>query len=688
MAAQAVQKRSNEEWLRSKLLLEQEHLRLMRMQEQQFTGAAAAGYPTAAATEGHAGEAAEAAASAAPASDATAEERREGRGHAGDGASCVDGGQEPSQVVHLSYDDCGVLREEAEAEDVVRHGSGGSSEGVYPSGQREDRLRDAPSFGQDDGVVEPLYRAAAAADCSARLSGFLGSPSAAAGSTGSMAAGSTGQAAQQQAAAKAAATASSATAGTTPASAATTPATNASTPATTAAAPAAGTGSTVSATTPSTPSTAVASVSPAATNSASAAGTTTNASTTLATTTTATLTTVATAAAPTATILAPAVRIPEKRDMATVEREYAEVKALLLAKQLETNQKAKAKRDAAKLEAAKAVGFVTTDLTTTAMLTATYKRPLQVDIPGSVKKPRTDSYAMPTSTYQPSTASGPPISPRVAQKFYDLDLATRTTTDSDDKMYLPPKVISKIMYRALPGVHDEDAAAATSAGVAFKREDQAKSKTATPAVSPSHSVHDHETSSSQDTISISDDAVTFMQECVTEFLLYFTSEARDRSIMENRRTKKGVGLSIAGEDVVESMENLGLHIVRAGVGRIERKKLVQQKALEQARAAAAATIAANAAKMAAAGRTVGSPHSYVKIGPAASPLARPVAGTNVATPSRPIASTSAATAAASTASNVVQPPRVVTPTAKPAPAASTTTPKPAAASAAPTSTTK
>ncbi|KAG6623401.1 histone-fold-containing protein [Phytophthora cinnamomi] len=390
--------------------------------------------------------------------------------------------------------------------------------------------------------------------------------------------------------------------------------------------------------------------------------------------------------------------------MATVEREYAEVKALLLAKQLETNQKAKAKRDAAKLEAAKAVGFVTTDLTTTAMLTATYKRPLQVDIPGSVKKPRTDSYAMPTSTYQPSTASGPPISPRVAQKFYDLDLATRTTTDSDDKMYLPPKVISKIMYRALPGVHDEDAAAATSAGVAFKREDQAKSKTATPAVSPSHSVHDHETSSSQDTISISDDAVTFMQECVTEFLLYFTSEARDRSIMENRRTKKGVGLSIAGEDVVESMENLGFTSyarVLAGYNekvkasqdaaarmKIERKKLVQQKALEQARAAAAATIAANAAKMAAAGRTVGSPHSYVKIGPAASPLARPVAGTNVATPSRPIASTSAATAAASTASNVVQPPRVVTPTAKPAPAASTTTPKPAAASAAPTSTTK
>eukprot|EP00644_Phytophthora_capsici_P007740 jgi/Phyca11/574316/estExt2_Genewise1.C_PHYCAscaffold_610074 len=36
MAAQAVQKRSNEEWMRNKLLLEQEHLRLLRLHEQQL----------------------------------------------------------------------------------------------------------------------------------------------------------------------------------------------------------------------------------------------------------------------------------------------------------------------------------------------------------------------------------------------------------------------------------------------------------------------------------------------------------------------------------------------------------------------------------------------------------------------------------------------------------------------------
>ncbi|KAF1780663.1 Histone-fold [Phytophthora cactorum] len=271
-------------------------------------------------------------------------------------------------------------------------------------------------------------------------------------------------------------------------------------------------------------------------------------------------------------------RVPVKRDMAAVEREYAELKSQLQAKQLETNQKAKAKRDAAKLEAAK----VSNTVTTAAMLAASYKRPLQVEIPGSVKKPRTDA------------------------------------TETEDKMYLPPKIISKIMYRALPGDHEEET-------------EPAKGRTPSPAVSPAHSVQELE--SSQDSISISDDAVTFMQECVTEFLLYFTSESRDLSIMQNRRTKKGVGLSISGSNVVESMENLGFtsyarvlsgynEKVKASQDaaarkKMERKKLVQQQALEKA-------IAANAAKTA--GKSAISPQSYAHIGMKPAPLtARPVA---------------------------------------------------------------
>ncbi|KAG1687753.1 hypothetical protein DVH05_004622 [Phytophthora capsici] len=286
-------------------------------------------------------------------------------------------------------------------------------------------------------------------------------------------------------------------------------------------------------------------------------------------------------------ILAPAVRVPVKRDIPTIEREYAELKAQLQAKQIETNQKAKAKRDAAKLEMAKAVGAASNS----AILAASYKRPLQVEIPGSMKKPRMDFgvTSTPVASYRPPTTSVPPISPRVAQQFYDLDLSTRTTTEPEDKMYLPPKLISKIMYRALPGDH--------------KEETESKGRTPSPAVSPAHSVQDLDSS---DSISISDDAVTFMQECVTEFLLYFTSEARDLSIMQNRRTKKGVGLSISGNNVVEGMENLGFtsyarvlsgynEKVKASQDaaarkKMERKKLIQQEAMKRA------TMAANAAR--------------------------------------------------------------------------------------------
>uniref|UniRef100_H3H0D7 Uncharacterized protein n=1 Tax=Phytophthora ramorum TaxID=164328 RepID=H3H0D7_PHYRM len=340
----------------------------------------------------------------------------------------------------------------------------------------------------------------------------------------------------------------------------------------------------------------------------------------------------ATVTTPTTTIMAPAVRIPVKRDMAVVEREYAELKAQLQAKQVETNQKAKAKRDAAKLDAAKTAGVMSNDATTAAMLAATYKRPLQVEIPGSGKKPRTDSYAIQYSAptaYRPSTTTVPAISPRVAQQFYDLDLSTRTSTDTEDKMYLPPKIVSKIMYKALPGTHEEEPASTVSSGVTVKQEGQSKSKSHTAPTSSSagHAQQGQMDDSSHEPVSISDDAVTFMQECVTEFLLYFTSEARDRSIMQNRRTNKGVGLSISGSNVVESMENLGFTSYArvlagynekvkasqdaAALKKMERKRLVKQQAMQRAAAAAAATIAANAAKAAAAGKSATSDGSSV-----------------------------------------------------------------------------
>ncbi|KAG7383740.1 hypothetical protein PHYPSEUDO_003355 [Phytophthora pseudosyringae] len=408
------------------------------------------------------------------------------------------------------------------------------------------------------------------------------------------------------------------------------------------------------ATTTTTGASAIASTTPATGTPAAASSTTANTASAPATAPTVPASTPATQ--PT-TILAP----PVKRDVALIESEYAEMKAQLQAKQLEINQKAKAKRDAAKLDVSNAAGVVSSSAVTAAMLAASYKRPLQVEIPGSVKKPRTDAYGTPSATmttgYRPTTTSVPPISPRVAQQFYDLDLSTRTSTETEDKMYLPPKIVSKIMYRALPGDHEQEAA---HTGAAIRREEPAKGRTPSPAVSPAHSSQEHE--SSQDSISISDDAVTLMQECVTEFLLYFTSEARDLSSMQNRRTKKGVGLSISGSNVVESMGNLGFTSyarVLAGYDekvkasqdaaarkKMERKRLVQQQAMQKAAAAAAANMAANAAKAAAMVKSAISPHPYANVGikPAfPSPLARPGVG------ARPIATASTITRAAPTA---------------------------------------
>ncbi|CAI5719662.1 unnamed protein product [Hyaloperonospora brassicae] len=359
------------------------------------------------------------------------------------------------------------------------------------------------------------------------------------------------------------------------------------------------------------------------------------------------------------------IRAPVKRDMASIERAYAALKSQLQAKQVEVNQKAKVKRDAAKVEATKAVGVASKHETTAAVLAATYKRSMQPGTPDTAKKQRTDVHAVSSSsttmTYRPPTTSVssapvppayvppttsvppapvrptsvpptpvrptsvPPISPQLAQQFYDFGVTTRTSSEPEDKMYMPSKIVSKIMYKALPRVHGKSA----GAGVLMtKRDEQVKSETVSPALNPSHSTLDHE-SHLQDAFSISDEAVTFMQECVTEFLLYFTSESRDLSMMQNRRTKKGVGLSISGANVVESMENLGFTPyarVLAGYNekvkasqdaaarkKTERKNAAQQRALQTHLAArAAATVAMNASKSAAAGTSADLPYLFAK----------------------------------------------------------------------------
>ncbi|CEG50014.1 histone-fold-containing protein [Plasmopara halstedii] len=297
------------------------------------------------------------------------------------------------------------------------------------------------------------------------------------------------------------------------------------------------------------------------------------------------------ASPPSSTVLSPAVQILDQRDIAAVEREYAELKAQLQARQFEVNQKAKAKRDAAKLEAFKAADTTITS----AVQNESHKRPLQLVAFDTIKKTHTN----PTGTistasinmYRPPPTTVIPISPRVAQQFYDLDLVTRASTENDDKMYLPSKAVLKIMQRALQGDHE---AIIATTGTTF---------------SPTPNVEDHEQNHDY-SIHVSEDAVTFMQECVTEFLLYFTSEARDLSLLQNRRTKKGMGLSISGANVVEGMDNLGftsyarvlslynekVKACQDAVARkkLERKKLIQQQAFEKAAAASKAAKAVSA----------------------------------------------------------------------------------------------
>ena len=395
-----------------------------------------------------------------------------------------------------------------------------------------------------------------------------------------------------------------------------------------------------------------------------------------------TATPVATSSSPSTTTLVRPIKIPVKRDVPAIEREYAELKIQLQAKQVEINLKAKAKRDAAKLETAKTMGVINNRETTAAMLPVTHKRPLQVDIPAFAKKQqRTDTHVVSSSPitagYRPSTPSVASISPRNAQQFYDLDWATRTSSETEDKMYLPLKIVSNIMSKVLPGAREEKAAAG---GVSTKREEPGKGRTLSLAISPPHSLEKHD-SSSQDIVSISDEAVTFMQECVTEFLLYITSEARDLSVMQNRRTKKGVGLSISGTDVVKGMDNLGFTPyaqVLAGYNekvkasqdaaarkKMERKKLIQQQTMQKAATAAAATIAANAAKATAAGKSAGLLQSY---GHAKMKPATPLPLANTLTMSRPSSSMSARIGMTQE-----MPARTGIATAKPAVAVNTTT---------------
>lgn len=118
------------------------------------------------------------------------------------------------------------------------------------------------------------------------------------------------------------------------------------------------------------------------------------------------------------------------------------------------------------------------------------------------------------------------------EKLYDVDLSSRSckyAVEAEDRFYFPIKSISKIMRRAF------DLTGARNDTQEHNPPSRKKLKPCT------------ETSS----INFDADAVTLMQECVTEFILYLTGEAAGHAAMNKLR------VNINGADVIDGMKNLG-----------------------------------------------------------------------------------------------------------------------------------
>lgn len=234
-------------------------------------------------------------------------------------------------------------------------------------------------------------------------------------------------------------------------------------------------------------------------------------------------------------------------------------------------------------------------------------------VPASTKATPVAPKNAASSTPLPSApTAAAPLSPQLVQQLYEVDLTSRSCAvneeEGEDKLYIPVKSIAKVMRRALPDDHGlsssqmraksggkKSSSSAETADVVVKTEDtsttiqeaeEAKevkhndgdeemktggddeeeskpSTSSTPVASISLAalalqkrqelVERNLQQSGQTPIKIDDDAVAFMQECVTEFILYLTSEAKDHWSIDKKKTN-----SLLGTHVVQGMDNLGL----------------------------------------------------------------------------------------------------------------------------------
>ncbi|TMW55282.1 hypothetical protein Poli38472_013173 [Pythium oligandrum] len=265
------------------------------------------------------------------------------------------------------------------------------------------------------------------------------------------------------------------------------------------------------------------------------------------------------------------------------------------------------------------------------------------DAPKSVTAPlgiqSTSAPSAPT-VVAPTTSSTPsaPISPRVAQHLFDLDLATRSCVlgpdEGEERLYFPLKPVANIMRKVLPGGDtgrkEKKAKRGKQSGKAADDEDDGDD-------AEDEEEHDEEKTHADDgddgdeikgkagksgggpelAVKVDDAAAVLMQECVSEFLLFLTSEARDYSMMEKKKT------TITGTHVVQATQNLGFTSYAKVLGRyndkirkmqddqaqkkLEKKLLAKQAREEATRAAQAAAAAAAAAAASASVNANGAP---------------------------------------------------------------------------------
>nr|CCA23975.1 AlNc14C216G9012 [Albugo laibachii Nc14] len=144
------------------------------------------------------------------------------------------------------------------------------------------------------------------------------------------------------------------------------------------------------------------------------------------------------------------------------------------------------------------------------------------------------------------------------EELFDVDLSSRSckyAKEAEGRFYFPIKLISKVMRKAFDTTDTDDGA------LSSKDDTQEDTSPLKKKLKPC---------TDTSAINIDADAVALMQECVTEFILYLTSEAAGHAAMNKLR------VNITGNDVVDGMKNLGFSSYASVLALLNEKLKVHQ----------------------------------------------------------------------------------------------------------------